>query len=185
MRARGCSAFFHGPRLRALPARASTRPLPRAQDPLERTARGDHPARVLLPNDPVSRTSCVSTVFSDSAREPGTPLTPASCGFPIPPASSCPSSVLKDYTFHSPTSSRSCADSATLVGTEEGEEDWTLALDLALSAGMLIGAPRSVALPALPPRFRLWVNPAFACVGEHECGWAAQPGGALPHYGWI
>ena len=104
------------------------------------------------PMSPLSRTSCVSTVFSDCGEEPGTPLTPASFASSIPPTSPRPSPVVKDYAFFhstptptSPTSSWCRADSATLAA-EEGEEDWTLALDLALSAGMLIGAPRSVAL---------------------------------------
>ncbi|KAF7982447.1 hypothetical protein HWV62_28593 [Athelia sp. TMB] len=116
------------------------------------SSRVSRPPPPRSPTSPLSRTSCASTVFSDCGQEPGTPLTPASFATSVPPASSYPVLIARDYAFPStptsPTSSWSSADGATLVSAEE-EEDWTLALDLALSTGMLIGAPRGVVPPAL------------------------------------
>ncbi|KAF7974012.1 hypothetical protein HWV62_13517 [Athelia sp. TMB] len=163
-----CAAHvLRGPRLHALPTRAGTHPLPRAQGPLPRTARGAQPTRVVLaqsirfpspysPSSPLGRTSCVSAIFSECGQEPGTPLTSASFDPPSRLCHRAPSHVAKDCAFPpTPTSipptspHRSYADSATLIPTEG--DDWTRALDLALSTGMLIGARRWVVPPALPP----------------------------------
>ncbi|KAF7967629.1 hypothetical protein HWV62_33651 [Athelia sp. TMB] len=49
------------------------------------------PATPTSPMSPVSQTSCVSLVFSERSHKVGTPLTPVSFDFPIPPASRCAS----------------------------------------------------------------------------------------------
>ncbi|KAF7971444.1 hypothetical protein HWV62_21220 [Athelia sp. TMB] len=115
-----------------------------------RSSRVSRPPPPCSPTTPLSRTSCASTVFSACGQEPGTALTPASFATSVPPASSYPLLIARDYAFPStPNSPTSSWSSATMVVVEEEEEDWTLALDLALSTGMLIGAPRGVVLPAL------------------------------------
>ena len=62
---------------------------PRASGPLPPSPAT--PTSPMSPMSPVSQTSCVSLIFSERSHKLGTPLTPVSFDFPIPPASRCAS----------------------------------------------------------------------------------------------